>query len=126
MGRAVGFIGLLIAVAVGTWLYTKQATTTGVPGASSPKAAIDLTGVRNDLLAIAQAERRYHAMNGKYASLAELRESGDTNVGDSRGPYAYAVETSENSFVVRATYSGPDTTMPRTVSIDQNLNYRSE
>lgn len=126
MGRAVGFIGLLIAIAVGVWLYTKQATTTGVPGAASPKAAIDMTGVRNDLLAIAQAERRYHALNGKYATLAELRESGDTSVSDSRGPYAYSVEVGENSFVVRATYSGPDATMPRTVSIDQNLDYRSQ
>jgi hypothetical protein len=127
MGRAVGFVSLLIAVAVGGYLYTRQATTaTGVPGATSPKAAIDLTGVKNDLLAIAQAEKRYHAMNSRYGSLAELRDNGDTNVSDSRGPYSYSVETSENAFVVRATYSGPDETMPRAVTIDQNLQYRNE
>lgn len=126
MGRSVGFIGLLIALAVGAYIYSKQATT-GLPsGAASPKAAIDLTGVKNDLLAIAQAEKRYQAMNGKYGSLSELRENGDTNVADSRGPYSYSVDTNENSFVVRAQYSGPDATMPRVVTIDQNLQYGNE
>jgi hypothetical protein len=126
MGRAVGFVSLLIAVAVGGYLYTRQSTSAMPPGAASPKAAIDLTGVRNDLLAIAQAEKRYHALNSKYGSLAELRDNGDTNVSDSRGPYSYSVETSENGFVVRATYSGPDEAMPRAVTIDQNLQYRNE
>ena len=126
MGRAVGFVSLLIALAVGAYLYTRQSTSGMPSGAASPKAAIDLTGVRNDLLAIAQAEKRYHAMNSKYGSLAELRDNGDTNVSDSRGPYSYSVETSENGFVVRATYSGPDETMPRAVTIDQNLQYRNE
>jgi hypothetical protein len=126
MGRAVGFVSLLIAVAVGGYLYTRQSTSGMPSGAASPKAAIDLTGVRNDLLAIAQAEKRYHAMNSKYGSLAELRDNGDTNVSDSRGPYSYSVDTSENGFVVRATYSGPEETLPRAVTIDQNLQYRNE
>ncbi|MEO5935581.1 MAG: hypothetical protein ABIP81_00040 [Terriglobales bacterium] len=126
MGRSVGFIGLLIALAVAGYLYTRQSTTAMPSGATSPKAAIDLTGVRNDLLAIAQAQKRYHAMNSKYGSLAELRENGDTNVADSRGPYSYSVDVSENGFVVRASYSGPDATMPRVVTIDQNLQYRNE
>jgi hypothetical protein len=127
MGRALGFVGLLIALAIGAYLYSKQATTaTGVAGATSPKAAIDLTAVKSDLLAIAQAEKRYYTMNSKYGSLAELRDNGDTNVSDSRGPYSYAVETSENGFVVRATYSGPDASMPRVVTIDQNLQYQNQ
>ena len=126
MGRAVGFVSLLIAVAVGGYLYTRQASSGMPAGATSPKAAIDLTGVKNDLLAIAQAEKRYHAMNSKYGSLAELRDNGDTNVSDSRGPYSYSVETRENGFLVRATYAGPDETMPRVVTIDQNLQYRNE
>jgi hypothetical protein len=126
MGRAVGFVGLLIALAVGAYIYSKQATT-GLPsGATSPKAAIDITGVKSDLLAIAQAEKRYQAMKGAYGSLAELRENGDTNVSDSRGPYSYSVDVTENGFVVRANYSGPDATMPRVVTIDQNLQYRNE
>ena len=126
MGRAVGFISLLIALAVGAYLYTRQSTSALPSGATSPKAAIDLTGVKNDLLAIAQAEKRYYAANSKYGSLAELRENGDASVSDSRGPYSYSVETSETGFVVRANYSGPDASMPRVVTIDQNLQYRNE
>ena len=126
MGRSVGFIGLLITLGIAGYLYTRQSTTAMPFGATSPKAAIDLSGVRNDLLAIAQAEKRYYAMNSKYGSLAELRDNGDTNVADSRGPFFYSVDVSENGFVARASYSGTDTTMPRVVTIDQNLQYGNE
>jgi hypothetical protein len=126
MGRAVGFVSLLIALAVGAYLYSKQSTSALPAGATSPKAAIDLTGVKSDLLAIAQAEKRYYTMNSKYGSLAELRDNGDTNVSDSRGPYSYSVETSDAGFVVRANYSGPDESMPRVVTIDHNLQYRTQ
>jgi hypothetical protein len=126
MGRAVGFVSLLIALAVGAYLYSKQSTSALPSGATSPKAAIDLTGVKSDLLAIAQAEKRYYTMNSKYGSLAELRDNGDTNVSDSRGPYSYSVETSDAGFVVRANYSGLDESMPRVVTIDHNLQYRTQ
>lgn len=125
MGRAIGFIGLLIAVAVGAYIYTKQAKSALPEGASSPKSAIDLTAVKNDLLAIAQAERRYQATQSRYGSLSELRENGDTNVSDSRGPYSYAVETSDAGFVVKATYSGPDPAMPKVLVIDQTMQIRT-
>lgn len=126
MGRAIGFVSLLIALAVGAYIYSKQSTSGLPPGATSPKAAIDLTGVKSDLLAIAQAEKRYYTINSKYGSLAELRDNGDTNVSDSRGPYSYSVETSESGFIVRANYSGPDESMPRVVTIDHNLQYRNQ
>ena len=77
MGRAIGFIGLLIALGIGGYIYTKQAKSSLPEGASSPKSAIDLTAVKNDLLAIAQAERRYQVAQSKYGSLSELRENGD-------------------------------------------------
>lgn len=125
MGRAIGFIGLLIAVAIGAFIYTKQAKS-GLPeGASSPKSAIDLTAVKNDLLAIAQAERRYQTAQSKYGSLSELRENGDTNVSDSRGPYSYSVETSDAGFLAKATYSGPDPAMPKVLVIDQTMQIRT-
>ncbi|HUQ49489.1 MAG TPA: hypothetical protein VM056_02150 [Terriglobales bacterium] len=126
MGRAFGFIGLLIAVAVGAYLYTRQAKSALPAGVTSPKAAIDLTAVKNDLLAIAQAERRYHTMNSKYGTLAELRENGDTNVSDSRGPYSYSVATQDAGFVAKAVYSGDDPAMPKTVSIDQTMQFRND
>jgi hypothetical protein len=125
MGRALGFIGVLIAVGVGAYLYTQQAKSagdaSGMAGAS-PKTAIDVTGVKNNLIVIANAERRRLASDGKYVSLDELKSNGDISMpGNKRGPYTYSVETSDSGFRVTATYSGPDEKAPRSVSIDQTM-----
>ena len=125
MGKAVGFIGVLIAVCVGAYLYTQQAKSAGdaagIAGVS-PKTAIDVTGVKNDLIAIANAERRRLASDGKYVSLDELRANGDIKMSSARrGPYTYSVETSDSGFRVTATYSGPDERAPRSLSIDQTM-----
>ncbi len=121
MGRALGFIGVLIAVGVGAYLYTQQAKSASV-GGSSPRATIDTVGVKNDLNNIANAERRRMASDGKYVSLDELRSNGDINMPtDHRGPYTYTVDTSADGFKVTATYSGPDETVPKTMSIDQTM-----
>jgi hypothetical protein len=121
MGRALGFIGVLIAVGVGAYLYTQQAKSASV-GGSSPRATIDTVGVKNDLMAIANAERRRLASDGKYVSLDDLRSNGDISMpGNTRGPYTYSVETSDSGFHVVATYSGPDTQAPRSMSIDQTM-----
>jgi hypothetical protein len=121
MGRVLGFIGVLIAVGVGAYLYTQQAKSASV-GGSSPRATIDTVGVKNDLMAIANAERRRLASDGKYVSLDDLRSNGDISMpGNTRGPYTYSVETSDSGFRVVATYSGPDTQAPRSMSVDQTM-----
>src|SRR5438270_8207670 len=121
MGKTVGFIGVLIAVAIGAYLYTQQAKSVS-PGGASPKTTIDTVGVKNDLIAIANAERRRLASDGKYVSLDELRSNGDIKMSsDKRGPYTYSVETSDSGFRVTATYSGPDEKAPRSLSIDQTM-----
>ena len=126
MGRAIGFIGVLIAVAVGAYIYTQQAKSVA-PGGTSPKTTIDTVGVRNDLVNIANAERRRLASDGKYVSLDELRSNGDINMpSNSRGPYTYTVEVSDDGFKVVATYSGPDPNAPRQISIDQTMQVKSE
>jgi len=118
MGRALGFIGLLIAVGVGLYLYSKQSTS--VPG-GSPQAAIDTTAVKADLVAIAQAEKRHWASDGKYVDLATLRSNGDTNVPVSRNGYTYSVDASDEHFTVSADYSGPDTATPKHFSMDDSM-----
>ena len=120
MGRALGFIGVLIAVGIGTYLYTQQAK--NLPGGQSPRATIDTVGVKNDLVAIANAERRRMASDGKYVSLDELRSNGDISMpGNTRGPYTYTVETSDSGFRAVATYAGPDEKAPKSWSIDQTM-----
>lgn len=128
MGRALGFIGVLIALAVGAYLYTHQAKSAGeVAGGSSPKTAIDVTGVKNDLIAIANAERRRLASDGKYVSLDELRSNGDIKMeGNARGPYTYSVVTTDSTFKVTATYSGLDEKAPKRLSIDQTMQISTE
>jgi hypothetical protein len=128
MGRILGFIGLLIALAIGGYLYTRQAqSTSGALGAGNPRTAIDVTGVRNDLLAFANAEKQQYALEGKYLSLEELRAKGTTIPAERRGPYTYAAEIGETSFRIVATYSGAEAAgAPRSLSISESMQIQTE
>lgn len=120
--RAFCFISLLAVLGVGSWYYMRQTQTVMSRGSATPTATVDLIGVRNDLLAIAQAERSHAAMNGSYVSLDQLRSDGDLAMQrTSRGPYAYSVQVSEGSFHIVASYGGSDPALPRSLSIDQSM-----
>jgi hypothetical protein len=123
MGRAFGFVVLLAVLAVGSWYYMRQTQHVMSAGTGSPTATVDLIGVRNDLLAIAQAERSHAALKGGYASLDDLRAQGDlTMQRNRRGPYTYSAEVNDSSFRIVATYSGPGTPgLPKSLSIDQTM-----
>ena len=123
MGRAFGFLTLIAVVAVGAYIYMRQTQSVMTAGTSSPTATVDLIGVRNDLLAIAQAERSHAAMQGSYVSIDTLRQQGDlTMERNNRGPYNYSAEISDSSFRIVATYSGPENSgLPKTLSIDQSM-----
>lgn len=127
MGRLFGFISVMIAMAAGMYIYSRQATTTSAAaGANNPKAAINITGVRTDLMTIAQAERGYFALEGKYASLDELISSRSLSVARQRLPYTYDIETSSNGFRVIATRSGDDNSgTPAELSVDENMQFQS-
>jgi hypothetical protein len=123
MGRAFGFLTLIVVVGVGAYIYMRQTQSTMAAGTSSPTATVDLIGVRNDLLAIAQAERSHAAMQGNYVSIDVLRQQGDlTMERNNRGPYNYSAEISDSSFRIVATYSGPENSgLPKALSIDQTM-----
>jgi len=126
MGRLFGFLSVVIAVAAGMYIYARQAQSSSAAlGANSPKAAINITAVRSDLISIAQAERGYFATEGKYASLDELISSRSITVARQRPPYTYEVETSGSSFRVVATRSGDDASgTPAEISVDQNMEFQ--
>ena len=108
MSRALGFIGLIIVVAIGAVIYMKQVQSVTPAGGSNPRATIDVAGVKSDLLSIGQAERMHMASQGKYASLDELISSGELVSNRTTRPnWSYNAEISDNSFKVYATYSGP-------------------
>jgi len=125
MRGMMSFLSLVFVVAIGMMIYRSYFTGRGgvaTMGTDNPRAAVDITGVQNDLLMMAQSERAFHALNGRYAPLAELQSSGNLAVDPSRGRqgYSYSSTVSDTSFRITATYSGPATGMP-TLSIDQTM-----
>lgn len=91
-------VALIVALAYKYYFSKLQSQETGTPAQT-----ISSVGVKNDLLAIAQAERAFQAEHGSYASLAELKSSGAmTMVQSGRDGYTYDVETSSSGFRVVA------------------------
>jgi hypothetical protein len=123
MSRLFGFLSVVIVLAIGLYLYSRQVQSSSAPaGANTPKAAITITGVRNDLVSIASAERRYFASEGKYVSLDELISTNYVTVSRQRPPYTYTVQISSGGFRVVATRSADDTSgAPAQLSVDENM-----
>jgi hypothetical protein len=89
----------LLFVVYHFYLKSVPATDNG----TAPTQAISLTGVRSDLLQIAQAERGYIATNGHCASLNELISSNSISMTRTeRDGYSYAVECSGGEFTASA------------------------
>jgi len=88
MRALMSLLGLVIVLAIGQFIYRSYFTGpsggAATMGTNNPRAIADVTGVKNDLLAMAQAERAYMALNGRYASLGDLRTSGDLLIDPAR------------------------------------------
>jgi hypothetical protein len=109
---------------VGVYVFMHD-TKTAMSVGGTPKTTIDVTAVRNDLLAIANAERRYWISNSKYASLDELRVNGDIQI-PTRPSYAYSAEAGSDSFRIIASYAGSDPKAPKRISVDETLNITTD
>jgi Tfp pilus assembly protein PilE len=127
MRSVFGLLSIVIVMAIGMYIYSKQAqSSSALAGANNPKAAINITGVKADLVSIASAERRYFASEGKYASFDELISSNSITVARQRPPYTYDVQTSSSGFRVVATRSGDDTSgTPAQLSVDENMEFQT-
>ena len=123
-------IGLLVtaAIGMGIYMYTLKQAAPGQGMVATQN--ISVTGVKNDLVAIAQAERMYYTQNGSYADLPTLTSSGTMNIArTSRDGYTYSVAPSGNSFTITATYTAPPVPNPAgvtpphfpTYTIDQTM-----
>ncbi len=97
-------VGVLVGAAllfVVYHFYLKRMPTTDE--GTAPTQAITLTGVRSDLLQIAQAERGYIVTNGHCASLDELISSNSLSMTRTeRDGYSYAVDCSGSDFTASA------------------------
>lgn len=102
--RAFGFLGTVITLAIGMYLYSIQVKTLHPEAVGGNKDDVTtITGVKNDLISIANAERGYQASQGKYASLEELISGNYLTIRSERPPYIYNIETSGSSFRATAT-----------------------
>ena len=91
--RAFGFLGTVITMAIGMYIYSLQVKTlTPSAGGGDRGRSRHITGVKNDLIGIANAERGYLASQGKYASLDELISGTTSAIKGERPPYIYDVE----------------------------------
>jgi hypothetical protein len=95
---------------------------------TAPTQAISLTGVRGDLLQIAQAERGYIALNGHCAPLDELISSNSLAMSrPERDGYTYSAECSGGDFSVTARHATAPAGSPiryPTLAIDQTMQVR--
>jgi len=104
MGRALGFVGTIVTVAIGMYIYSLQVKAIDPTAASASKAEVaTIAGVKNDLIAIGNAERGHMASEGKYASLEELTSGNYLTIKGERPPYIYDVEVNSGSFRATAT-----------------------
>jgi hypothetical protein len=107
--RALAGLLLFAAVAFGIYQYTLKKIPTSDPGTAATQA-ISLTGVRADLLQIAQAERANIATNTQCASLSDLITSGSLSMSRTeRDGYSYSISCSGVDFTVTATHPAPST-----------------
>ena len=128
MSRFFSFVSIVIVLAIAAVIYMRQMQSTTIGGASTPQGTIDIVGVKYDLMAIAQAERMHNGLRGGYASLDDLRSSGDlTMPRNNRGPYNYAVEVTSSGFRATATLAGVEgIRAPHTISVDQTMEITSD
>ena len=119
--RLFGFLGLVITLAVGMYIYSLQvkAIDPSGSGTGNPQEVALIAGVRNDLISIGNAERGHMASEGKYASLGELVSGNYITIKDGRPPYVYDVEVSASGFRVTATRTTKGA--PAQLSIDESM-----
>ncbi len=92
--RALAAILVTVLVGFGIYEYTLKKMPTSDEGTAATQA-ISLTGVRGDLLQIAQAERSTIALNGKCLTLDEMVLSGSMSMARrERDGYSYEVNCS--------------------------------
>jgi hypothetical protein len=124
MGRTFGFLGTIIVMAVGMYIYSLQLKNVSAPGgAGAPTGTANIVGVKNDLISIANAERGYFVTQQKYASLDELVSGNYITIERQRPPYTYDVETTTTGFRVTATRDSAGT--PAQLWIDETMQVKS-
>jgi hypothetical protein len=121
MKKVGGLLAIVIALGAGYFIFQAQMTQ-GPAGAAPPQQTIDVAGVKNDLLAIAQAERMYMASHGSYASVDQLQQDGAIQFsGTNRRGYNYTAEITGEHFRIVATPADPAKEGWPTLTVDDTM-----
>ena len=125
--RALAALLVFVGIAFGIYQYSLKKIPTSDPGTASTQA-ISLTGVRGDLLQIAQAERSFTALNDHCASMGELISSNSITMRrPERDGYSYTVQCSGTDFTATARHAPAPKGSPiryPTLAIDQTMQVR--
>ncbi len=106
MGKLVGIL-VFVAVAFGIYYFAFKKMPSTDPG-TAPTQAINLTGVRSDLLKIAQAERSNMALSSHCVEINELISNGSLTMSrPEREGYSYEIRCNGDSgeFAVTARHA---------------------
>jgi hypothetical protein len=106
-------VGILVVCVLTILIYRFYLVKSLPQDGSTPSQTIDVVGVKNDIIGIAQAERTYQAEHGSYASMDQLVSSGALTMAKAgRAGYTYDVQSSASDFqvIARCTAPGPDCT----------------
>jgi hypothetical protein len=126
MRSAASMISILVVAVIGLLVYKFYFTQTQSMGTVTPAQTISVVGVKNDLLAIAQAERNYQAEHSSIASLDELVSSGEMSIKKSgRDGYTYDIDSAGEGFRVIARCSASVAGCTN-YSVDQTMEVRAE
>lgn len=125
--RALASILVVAAILFGVYEYYLRKMPVSDEGTASTQA-INLTGVRADLLQIAQAERSYIALNSHCGAFDELISSTALPMTKpERDGYSYSIECSGTDFTVFAHHAAAPAGSPiryPNLAIDQNMQDR--
>jgi hypothetical protein len=121
-----GLIGLILTIGVGFGVYRIYLERMPVTDkGTAVTQAIDLTGVRMDLMQIAQAERGYIATNGECVDLQALAASDSLGVAKTeRSGYVYSVACHGHEYTVTANHAPAPPDSPiryPLLAIDQDM-----
>lgn len=122
MRSGAALLGLVMVLGIGYYMYRPSLEPS--PGEKvSPVQQVDVTGVKSDLLSIAQAERLYLTSHSAYGTLDELQQDGSLNLsGRERRGYKYTVEIDGAShFRIIAGPADPAKAEWPTLSIDDTM-----
>ena len=101
-------VGILVVCVLSIFIYRFYLVKSLPQDGTTPSQTIDVVGVKNDLIGIAQAERAYQAEHGSYASMDQLVSSGALTMAKAgRTGYTYDVQSSDSSFQVTARCTTP-------------------